>query len=186
MHASAGTGMGGNASLPGLSSPIGDPPGLVDPSAPLIDNPFASLMGLTGPDGGQFPPPGLQHFPMEEPKPKSFLQRVLPLLHLTTIWCLLAYFILWAEPKTYVEAATGGSQSKWDTAGLWRRWAELGQKGTVLKTFRVQIVVRFFFPYILWTIGCLTPFRQPFFWAFTTLEIILHSLRIFTGHVSVV
>ena len=140
MHAS---GMGGNASLPGLSSPIGDPAGLVDPSAPLIDNPFASLMGLTEPDGGQFPLPGLQQVPMEEPKPKSLAQKVLPLLHLTAIWCLLAYFVLWAEPKTYVEAATGHGESKLDTMGLWRRWAELGQKGTLLKTFRVQVVVCF-------------------------------------------
>jgi len=53
--------------------------------------------------------------------------------------------------------------------GLWRRWANLGRGSPALvdtlERFRVQIV--------------------PFFWAFTTLQIALHSLRIVSGFDSV-
>jgi len=53
--------------------------------------------------------------------------------------------------------------------GLWRRWAELGRQSplveNITQAFRVQLV--------------------PFFWAFTTLQIALHSLRIFSGFNSV-
>ena len=184
LHASAGAAPGGNASLPGLSSPIGDPTGPIDPSAPPIDNPFAALMGLSGNGMGGALPPGLRPFPVEEPKPKTTLQKVLPLLHLIAVWCLLAYFLLWAEPKSYAEASpTGLSDERWNVEGLWKRWAEFGRSDVLkrsLTTYRLQIVVCL--------VGSLLRSRadisQPFFWAFTTLEIILHSLRIFAGFVS--
>ncbi len=136
LHASAG----GNVSLPGLSSPIGDSTGPIDPSAPQIDNPFAALMGLSGAGMGGTLPPGLRPFPVEEPKPKTTLQRVLPLLHLIAVWCLLAYFLFWAEPKSYAEA----SPTVLSGEGLWKRWAELGRSDVLkrgLTTYRLQIVV---------------------------------------------
>ena len=163
LHTSSGAAAGGNASLPGLSSPIGDPTSLVDPSAPPIDNPFAALMGLPGagfgagggigafPPGMKFPnamqPPHIQ-----EQKPKTALQKVLPLLHLAAVWCLLAYFVLSAEPKAYAQAhasvmGAGSAEDgslKWGAAFLWRRWGELGNGPTLrngLKTFRVQVAV---------------------------------------------
>ncbi|KAJ3501345.1 hypothetical protein NLJ89_g9376 [Agrocybe chaxingu] len=95
------------------------------------------------------------------------------------MWALLAYFVLWAEPRAYA-AATGTEPpfdfgKRWREEGwrglgeglgrVWSRWAQLGRgsKGIegVVGRFGVQVV--------------------PFFWAFTTLQIILHSLRIFSG-----
>ena len=150
LHTSAGKTTRSNASLPGLSSPIGDPTSLVDPSAPLIDNPFAALMD----------PSGLKFSPMTQlphtqlPKPKPVLQKALPLIHLISVWCLLAYFVLFVEPKTYAQAnvpvlgaGTEGSLKR-DSVFLWRRWSELAQGQTLgkgLTTFRLQIVVNKFF-----------------------------------------
>ena len=157
LHASSGAAAGGSASLPGLSSPIGDPTSLVDPSAPPIDNPFAALLGLPGAGGsgiGAFPPgmkfPAMQPPPIQEQKPKTILQKVLPLLHLAAVWCLLAYFVLSAEPKAYAQAnahVLGVGEDgplKWDPAFLWKRWMELGKRQTLrnsLESFRVQVVV---------------------------------------------
>ncbi|KDR68664.1 hypothetical protein GALMADRAFT_104453 [Galerina marginata CBS 339.88] len=161
--------MNASAGPPSQPSPFGEPQ---DPIPPM-DNPFAALLGpqaAAGAGGGMFPPmgPGMAgKFPLSaalgEPKPKNKLQKVMPLLHLIAMWCLLAYFVLWAEPMAYREAV---SEDMGLTAvSFWRRWADLGQKNpsasNAMQTFRLQIV--------------------PFFWAFTTLQIALHSLRIFSG-----
>ncbi|KAF8972577.1 hypothetical protein BDZ97DRAFT_1901133 [Flammula alnicola] len=124
--------------------------------------PDPSAGGVAG--GGMFPPfgPG-----WVEPKEKSKLQKVLPLLHLLAMWCLLAYFVLWGEPKVHKDLT--GEDLGLGVMGLWKRWADLGQKSPLLanslQTFRIHVV--------------------PFFWAFTTLQIGLHSLRIFSGFDSV-
>jgi len=170
-----------NASAaPSQPSPFGEPQ---DPF-PQMDNPLAALLGGPqagaggGGGAGMFPPfggPGMSmmgmdgKFPaapgmgMEPPKEKTKLQKAMPLLHLVAMWCLLAYFVLWAEPKAYGEAV--GVAEGEGAVSLWRRWAELGRKNPValeaMQTFRIQVV--------------------PFFWAFTTLQIVLHSLRIFSG-----
>jgi len=86
------------------------------------------------------------------------LQRLMPFVHLMMMWCLLGYFVVWEEPRVYKERQLGGE------FGIWRRWAELHMKGPVGITahmLQIQIV--------------------PFFWAFTTLQIVLHSVRIFSG-----
>lgn len=139
-----------------------------------------SMMGMDG----KFPAaPGMG---MEPPKEKTKLQKAMPLLHLVAMWCLLAYFVLWAEPKAYSEAV--GVAEGQGAVSLWRRWAELGRKNPMvseaMQTFRIQIVVCVFRLLEL-LIGNGSPrLPQPFFWAFTTLQIVLHSLRIFSGFVS--
>lgn len=119
----------------------------VDPSLPHIDNPFAALLAAQtgGGPGGVFPPfgPGMTgKAPMvndDVPEPTK-LQKAMPLLHILSVWCLLVYFVLWAEP--HLHSAVNGE----DESGLWRRWAELGRRSPLLETFtqtfRVQPVVR--------------------------------------------
>ena len=129
----------------------------VDPSLPPIDNPFAALLAAQaggGSGGGGFPPfgPGMTgKAPMgsnDAPQPTT-LQKIMPLLHILAMWCLLAYFVLWAEPQMYstVNCVDEG------TVGLWRRWAELGRQSSlaenITQAFRVQLVVRFLLPHIL-------------------------------------
>ncbi|EIM91991.1 uncharacterized protein STEHIDRAFT_126882 [Stereum hirsutum FP-91666 SS1] len=101
------------------------------------------------------------------PKPKTMLQRLLPLIHVLSMWCLVAFFVIWKEPEVW--AIEGKGPVGWGE--MWRRWAELGRGQTTglsgggLKLGReawgVQVV--------------------PFFWAFVSLELALHSLHIFSG-----
>lgn len=84
------------------------------------------------------------------PKPKSMLQKLLPLIHVLSMWCLVAFFVIWKEPETW--AIEGKGPVGWD--GIWRRWAELGRRevgglsGGGVKLGReawgVQVVVRTF------------------------------------------
>ena len=134
------------------SSPIGEPSMPVDPSLPPIDNPFAALLaaqvGGGSTSGGVFPPfgPGMTgKASVDVPEPTT-LQKVMPLLHIVAMWCLLAYFVLWAEPQMY-RAVNGEDEG----VGLWRRWAELGRHSplveNITQVFMVQLVVGFFLPH---------------------------------------
>lgn len=142
-----------NASAPPFpqSSPIGEPSIPLDPSLPPMDNPFAALLGPqagAGAGAGMFPPfgPGMAGMvpgAMEEAKPKTKLQKALPLLHLIAMWCLLAYFVLWAEPKVYREAT--GEDVRMSAVGLFKRWSALGTQSPLLSNanqmFRIHAVV---------------------------------------------
>ncbi|KIJ98268.1 hypothetical protein K443DRAFT_104236 [Laccaria amethystina LaAM-08-1] len=162
--------MGAAPASPLPQSPL-DPFAPVDPSLPPMDNPLAMLFQQAainndgaGPAGGMFPPfggvkggkgPAMGGVQAREP---TKLQKAMPLLHMLAMWCLLVYFVVWMEPKAYEQVGAGAGG---EVVGVWRRWAELGRSSPVARVFRVQLV--------------------PFFWAFTTLQIILHSLRIFSG-----
>ncbi|OSX67952.1 hypothetical protein POSPLADRAFT_1043129 [Postia placenta MAD-698-R-SB12] len=120
------------------------------PGASSEGDPLAAMMANFAQAGNM---PGMTSEKAVMTKPKTRLQKLLPFLHLIAGWALLAYFILWQEPQAY-EAQTHGSGSD----RFWRRWAELGWRGP--EDWGVQPV--------------------PFFWAFTTLALILHSWRIFS------
>ena len=128
----------------------------MDPSLPPIDNPFAALLAAQaggGSGGGVFPPfgPGMTGKASiggnDVPQPTT-LQKIMPLLHILAMWCLLAYFVLWAEPQMY----SAVNREDEGAVGLWRRWAELGRRSPLVENisqaFRVQLVVRFFLPHI--------------------------------------
>ncbi|KAI8983280.1 hypothetical protein BD414DRAFT_77199 [Trametes punicea] len=136
------------------SEPAGVPPPAEDPMVALM----SVLQGGAGaPPGFQFPGTGMGT-PSQSatPKPKTFLQKILPLVHVLAAWALLAYFVLWKEPEAY-EAKTHGIEAG---DSRWRRWAELSWKS----------------PDDGWGVQAV-----PFFWAFTTLALVLHSWRIFTN-----
>ncbi|KAK0463891.1 uncharacterized protein EV420DRAFT_1520601 [Desarmillaria tabescens] len=128
------------------------------PMPNLEDNPFLSNLlaasgGGNGKGGLAGGMPAMGKVPEPVVQPKSLLQKLLPLLHLVIMWGFLAFFVLYKEPQ--VQEALGGLTNDPRNA-LWQRWAELGsEKG------RIQLV--------------------PFFWALTTIQIVLHSTRIFVG-----
>jgi hypothetical protein len=103
-------------------------------------------------------------------------------VHVVAVWSLLMYFVLVQEPAAH-DVAVGGAADPGGIGFSWR-WRQLGggakgALGSFASGWGVQIVVSpqysiFFF---------LTR-SQPFFWAFVTLELVLHSLRIFSGFVS--
>ncbi|RPD70841.1 hypothetical protein L226DRAFT_562663 [Lentinus tigrinus ALCF2SS1-7] len=128
-------------------------------AVPPPDDPMAALMSALQ-QGGAGAPPGFQ-FPgagaaaqSAAPKPKTLLQKLMPIVHVVCAWMLLAYFVLWKEPEAYEVNTHGGI-----AGSRWRRWADLAYKAPE-DNFSVQTV--------------------PFFWAFTTLALVLHTWRIFT------
>jgi len=134
-------------------------PQLTDPNAFNNDDPMAAMMNALSQLSGQppgampgAPPPAQQN--VVGPRPKSTVQKLLPVLHLLATWILLAFFVVFKEPEAYVDKpyVIGGSS-------IWQRWAELN-----------------------WRKGNSVIGVQPmaFFWSFVTLQLALHSAQIFT------
>ncbi|KAI0317912.1 hypothetical protein OF83DRAFT_1057774 [Amylostereum chailletii] len=150
----------GGAAAPSPSAgalPAATPPN--DPTSSPPEDPFAALMSLAQAQGGA--PSGFDFgkgasMPMASPKPKTRLQKLLPLLHIISVWCLVAYFALWHEPRAFLANTSSSIQSE----SPWRRWGALATGPPEVK-WGVQVM--------------------PFIWAFVTLELGLHSIRIFTG-----
>ncbi|KAJ6498175.1 hypothetical protein C8R47DRAFT_1010064 [Mycena vitilis] len=151
----------------------------------MENNPFAAMMAAAaggagaGGGGGGFPPGGadgglagmmgmggmggMGKAPEVAP-PKTLAQRLMPALHLIAVWMLLLYFVIMREPAAH-EVASAGAAEPGGIGFAWR-WRQLigggkGALGPLASAWGVQAV--------------------PFFWAFVTLELVLHSLRIFSG-----
>ncbi|KAI6142074.1 hypothetical protein BKA82DRAFT_723380 [Pisolithus tinctorius] len=108
---------------------------------------------------GQSYGPAAAAKPPVPPMPPSRFQNLIPLIHALCMWFLLGFFVLWKEPGVYAEK-TGVHQ---DEIPMWRRWQMLGYRRPEDEGgWGVQLV--------------------PFFWALMTLEIMLHTIRVFTGH----
>ncbi|OJA13475.1 hypothetical protein AZE42_04407 [Rhizopogon vesiculosus] len=126
-------------------------------NAPTPDDPLAAIMSsLQQMDPSRGGAAGKVPVPPAPAKPPSTLQKFMPLLHILCSWCILAYFVLFNEPQVFVERGGGASDT------FWKRWAELAWRGTSLNGWGVQFV--------------------PFMWVFMTVQVILHSMRIFTGN----
>ncbi|KAG6331247.1 hypothetical protein ID866_7840 [Astraeus odoratus] len=132
-------------------------PSTFTPPQPPTDDPLSSIMAQLA-QAKQGPGAGAPAA-MASPQPPSRLQKLLPLLHMVCMWFLLAFFVLWKEPQIYAEQ-TGAVE-----ASAWKRWQTLAQRRPDEVGWGVQLA--------------------PFFWAFMTLQIMLHSIRIFTGHAQV-
>ena len=112
------------------------------------------------------------------PKPRSKLQKLLPLIHVILVWCLFMFFAVWREPAVHSENSTWQNEE----TSFWARWARLSPQSsrTQGETWQVQPVVRL--PYITVPDQVLTVL-QPFWGALATLELLLFSFRIFSGFV---
>ena len=99
-------------------------------------DPLAALMAQLSQPGQQ--PAFAQQTPSQPPKPPTLLQKLMPLLHLFSVWALLAYFVFWKEPQVLGVPAEGWSWS-WEAG---KRWAQLG-RGMGREGWGVEAVVRF-------------------------------------------
>ncbi|KAH7920493.1 hypothetical protein BV22DRAFT_1021089 [Leucogyrophana mollusca] len=147
--------MGGSLNPALFAQPQVAPPLVGAASAPTPEDPLASFMtSLSQFDTARIP--GKSPAAPTPPKVPTRLQKLTPLLHVLSAWCLLAFFALWKEPQTFVDrthgAVGGGSLS---------RWAELAWRNASEGGLGVQFV--------------------PFLWVFMTIQIMLHSWRIFSG-----
>ncbi|KIK94686.1 hypothetical protein PAXRUDRAFT_827754 [Paxillus rubicundulus Ve08.2h10] len=149
--------MGGTLNPAAFPQP--QPPGTASSRTgpPPAEDPFANMMSQLTQMGPARGAAGKAPAPPVPAQPATYLQKLMPLLHVVCMWCLLAFFLLWKEPQVFVEKTVGTVDG-----AFWRRWPTLATQGALEGGWGVQVV--------------------PFFWAFMTLQVMLHSLRIFTGH----
>ncbi|KAF8525113.1 hypothetical protein BU17DRAFT_42083 [Hysterangium stoloniferum] len=159
----------------GQSGSQGFPPGFppitgtaTDPSAPAAGDPFSALLSsIGGQEGGPFVAAAAT-----PPQPRTLIQKLIPVLHVLSMIALVIWFVAWKEPEefantlasTVVHSNEAASEilTGYDTNGIgWKRWARLtGGPASIA--------------------GLAIPPLPAFFWAFTTIELLLHSLRLFS------
>lgn len=118
----------GGTPLPGMPALPSTPGGgfNFDPAAAGANggDPLSALMAQF-----QNQQPGEQAAPMAPPKPPTLLQKLMPLLHLLSVWAMLAFFVMVKEPGVWRSARQWGLG--WDVDmdgvwwGMWKRWGEL-------------------------------------------------------------
>ncbi|KAJ7223239.1 hypothetical protein GGX14DRAFT_427193 [Mycena pura] len=128
-------------------------------------NPLAALMGMGGGAGAGMDAngggPDVAGKARDVLPPKTRLQCLLPALHFAAAWALLLYFMVVREPAAHAHDATNV-----EGLGFAWRWRHLagpakGQLGEFATAWGVQMM--------------------PFFWAFVTLQLVLHSISIYSG-----
>ena len=86
---------------------------------------------------GSMPPPQTHSAP---PKPRTLIQKLLPLIHFICVWALFAYFVIWKEPVVFDSVTYGAVNGK--GLSLWgSRWGELRSRNTTEAGWSVQAVV---------------------------------------------
>ena len=112
------------------------------------------------------------------PQPRSKLQKLLPLIHVMSVWCLFVFFAAWREPMVHSENSTWQGEEN----SFWARWARLSPQSSrkLGETWQVQPVVR---PYCALAFDQILTIPQPFWGALATLELLFFSFRIFSGSV---
>ncbi|KAG1809858.1 uncharacterized protein HD556DRAFT_8907 [Suillus plorans] len=126
-------------------------------TTPPSGDPFVNIMNsLQQMDPSRGGATGKVPAPPAPAKPLSTVQKFTPLLHILCTWLILAFFVLVKEPQILVERSGGFSES------VWKRWAELAWRNSSIEGWGVQFA--------------------PFMWAFMTVQVVLHSIRISTGN----
>jgi len=125
-----------------------------DKSNATLDDPLLALMSTFGVQAGVGQNTEGISRTVTESKPKTAIPKLLPLLHVISVWGLVAVFIFWREPEAFrahsVVVPSGN---------IWPRWARLAHDTAEQSAWGIEIV--------------------PFFWAFVSLELALNSTRIF-------
>ncbi|KAG1746882.1 hypothetical protein EDB19DRAFT_1905710 [Suillus lakei] len=149
--------MGGAANSPPFPQPQISAAASDRTTIPPPGDPLAAIMNsLQQMDPSLGGATGKVPAPPAPAKPPSIVQKFTPLLHILCTWLILAFFVLFKEPQALVERSGGTSE------GFWKRWAELAWRSSSIEGWGVQFV--------------------PFMWAFMTVQIMLHSIRIYTGN----
>jgi len=100
------------------------------------DDPFLALMSTFGVQAGiGRDTEGISHTETDA-KPKTTIQKLLPLIHVISVWALVAFFILWREPEAFRDHPVVVSPGD-----IWHRWARLARGTAEQSTWGIEIVV---------------------------------------------
>lgn len=122
-------GMGPQRGMPALGSNAPAPGGGEDPMAAMM----SALSQFSGQPGTNTEM--LSGQTMQAIRPRTMLQKLMPLIHLVATWALLGYFVLFKEPQAY-ELRTHTAENY----NAWQRWADLGWRNAK-DGFGVQAMV---------------------------------------------
>ncbi|KAF8584933.1 hypothetical protein K439DRAFT_1633055 [Ramaria rubella] len=140
-------------------------------SAPSVpEDPISALLasfGASGDGGNAFAPTDVA-----PTRPRTLTQKLIPVLHVLSMLMILVWFVVWKEPQIFADSSLlnsakseRGEQEAFVGYNLkdfgWKRWARLARGAPTIA-------------------GLVVPPLPAFFWAFTTIELALHSLRLFS------
>jgi len=146
---------------PPTGSPLGpDIRGSTEPGA-MADDPLLALMSHFTAGAGAGKGAGTVPLSQPEARRKTLTQKLLPILHVFSVWALVAFFVFWMEP----EAFRAQNSAVVSSSTIWSRWARLATGSLEGSLWSVETV--------------------PFFGAFVSLELVLHTMRSFSGFDSV-
>ena len=119
----------GGPRLPNVNAPV--------TNSPVPDDPLMTLMSSLGAEAGIGQRAGAASQARAEEKPKTLIQKLLPILHVIAVWALVAFFIFWREP----EAFRARNSAVVSTGDIWNRWARLASGPAEQSTWGIEIVV---------------------------------------------
>jgi hypothetical protein len=125
-----------------LGGPPPSEPHLFNVNAPVTnsvvpDDPLIALMSSLGVDPGIGRGAGAVPQSKAEAKPKTVIQKLLPIFHIIAVWALVAFFIFWREP----EAFRARNSAVISTGDIWNRWARLATSPAEQSSWGIEIVV---------------------------------------------
>jgi len=101
------------------------------------DDPLIALMSSLGVDPGIGRGAGAISLSKAGAKPKTVIQKLLPVLHVIAVWALVAFFIFRREP----EAFRARNSAVVSTGDIWNRWARLASGPAEQSSWGIEIVV---------------------------------------------
>ncbi|KAK2459756.1 hypothetical protein APHAL10511_008188 [Amanita phalloides] len=140
-------------------------------AAPNHSHPMPRKVSQQSSDPGSreespFDPPLVSIFPAgqkgmnpttEEQKSKTLMQKLVPVMHMLAMWCLLLWFGFWAGGQYSLFYEGSGVMKQ----HFWERWADLSRRSP-------QFIIQ-------------QDTGVNLFWGFATLQVVLHSIRLFSG-----
>lgn len=101
------------------------------------DDPLIALMSSLGVDPGTGRGAGAVSQSKAEAKPKTVIQKLLPIFHVIVVWALVAFFMFWQEP----EAFRVRNSMVVSTVDMWNRWAQLAGSPAEQSSWGIEMVV---------------------------------------------
>jgi hypothetical protein len=122
---------------PPTGSPLGpDVPGPTEPGV-KADDPLLALMShlAAGAGAGK----GMGSVPLSQPeaRPKTLTRKLLPIVHIFSVWALVAFFVFWMEPETF----RAQNSAVVSSSSLWSRWARLATGSVEGSLWNIETVV---------------------------------------------
>lgn len=119
--------------------PTGSPldPDVLGPNGAMTEDPLLALMSNFTAGAGAGKGAGSMPLSQAEARPKTMTQKLLPILHVFSVWALVAFFVIWMEP----EAFRAQNSAVVPSSNTWNRWAQLATGSVEGSLWRVETVV---------------------------------------------